>query len=358
MKKTILPALALLTAAAASADVKLTTDLPAGSEILVKESAISGEGDDLTATLTLDAQGAAIYAPKLTEPAEVAFVLKNQRRPFATVYLASPKEAVAVAKAGDEVKYSGTALMDGVSSLQALVAPYEKEIYAIMRGEKEGDADAVEQQYYAAVKGFMDSNADSPAWCYALLYLSEEDFMDYYGRITPAATASVLMPAVEQTKVGVQKALARKQLQAALESGTQPAPSFALPNPEGKTVTLADFKGKWVILDFWGSWCGWCIKGMPDLKEAYKKYAGKLEVVGIDCRDDQDDWLEAIEKYQLPWVHVYNDFEADDTPNRVDRLYGVGGFPTKVIIDPQGYVKKIVVGEDPAFYGYLEEYLK
>lgn len=133
-----------------------------------------------------------------------------------------------------------------------------------------------------------------------------------------------------------------------LQSGNIPAPGFTLKNLEGKDVSLSDFKGKWVILDFWGSWCPWCIKGFPELKEAYEKYKGTLEIIGIDCRESEADWKAGVEKYQLPWVNVYNPADS-----KLTEEYAVPGYPTKAIIDPQGIIKNITVGHDPAFFEIL-----
>lgn len=126
------------------------------------------------------------------------------------------------------------------------------------------------------------------------------------------------------------------------------APGFSLPDLDGKMVSLADFKGKWVILDFWGSWCKWCIAGIPEMKGIYEKYHGDgLEIIGIDCRESVENWKAGVEKYQLPWVNVYN---SPDAPSTILADYQVPGFPTKVIVDPEGKVFDIVVGEDPVFY--------
>ena len=64
-----------------------------------------------------------------------------------------------------------------------------------------------------------------------------------------------------------------------------------------------------------------------------------------------------LAQYELPWLHVYNDMDKEDSNNPL-ALYGVRGFPTKVVIDPDGRVAKVIVGEDPAFYEYLDEVLQ
>lgn len=131
------------------------------------------------------------------------------------------------------------------------------------------------------------------------------------------------------------------------------APDFTLNDINGKSLSLSDLKGKWVILDFWGSWCPWCIKGFPALKEAYKQYDGKVEVLGIDCGDTEEVWKEAVKKHELPWLQVYNPKGTDLTSK-----YGIQGFPTKFIIDPEGKIANVTIGEDPAFFDVLKTLLK
>lgn len=131
------------------------------------------------------------------------------------------------------------------------------------------------------------------------------------------------------------------------------APDFTLEDINGGRLSLSSLKGKWVILDFWGSWCPWCIKGFPALKDAYKEYGGKLEIVGIDCGDSKEVWKAAVAQYELPWLQVYNPKNSDLTDQ-----YGIQGFPTKFIIDPDGNVANVTIGEDPEFFTVLKDLVK
>ena len=132
-----------------------------------------------------------------------------------------------------------------------------------------------------------------------------------------------------------------------------PAPDFTLKDLQGRDISLSSLRGKYVVLDFWGSWCGWCVKGIPDMKACYAKYKDRMEILGIDCRDTREEWKAAVEQHALPWLHVYN----EGTPD-VARLYAVQGYPTKIVVDPEGTILKIVRGEDPAFYAYLDGLFK
>ncbi len=127
------------------------------------------------------------------------------------------------------------------------------------------------------------------------------------------------------------------------------APDFTLNDINGKPLSLSSLRGKYVILDFWGSWCGWCIKGFPEMKKYYEKYKGKFEILGVDCNDSENKWKEAVKKHELPWLHVYNPRDS-----KVLSDYGVQGFPTKIIVGPDGKIVQTIVGEDPAFYTLLD----
>lgn len=131
------------------------------------------------------------------------------------------------------------------------------------------------------------------------------------------------------------------------------APDFTLKSIDGTDLSLSSLRGKYVILDFWGSWCGWCIKGFPEMKKYYQKYSDRLEILGVDCNDTEEKWKAAVEKHELKWKHVFNPQDSD-LPAR----YAVSGYPTKIIIDPDGKIVKTVAGEDPAFYNFLDELFK
>lgn len=140
----------------------------------------------------------------------------------------------------------------------------------------------------------------------------------------------------------------------ATATANEAAPDFTLNDINGKPLALSSLKGKTVVIDFWGSWCGWCIKGIPTMKEYYEKYKAKgLEILGVDCRESESQWKTAVKKYNLPWLHVRN-----SETNDVAKLYDVKGYPTKIVVDKNGNIAKVILGEDPAFYSYLDELFK
>ena len=121
-----------------------------------------------------------------------------------------------------------------------------------------------------------------------------------------------------------------------------------------ESFELAKLKGKYVILYFWGSWCGPCISGIPKMKEYYNKQNDKLEFVGIACNDKKASWEKAIREYQLNWIHILN----DQSINNISALYGVYVYPTKFIIDKEGKIIGKFVGENVDFYEMLDEIMQ
>lgn len=130
------------------------------------------------------------------------------------------------------------------------------------------------------------------------------------------------------------------------------APDFTLKTPDGTPLRLSSLRGKYVLLDFWGSWCYWCIKGVPKMKEAYAKHQDKVVFLSIACRDTEERWRDALEELQMPWIQV-----KDDVMVGAPSLYGVHGYPTKVLVNPDGTVNFIFEGEDSAFYDKLDAIL-
>jgi thiol-disulfide isomerase/thioredoxin len=137
----------------------------------------------------------------------------------------------------------------------------------------------------------------------------------------------------------------------ALAGDERPAPDFTLPSRSGKTVSLDQFKGQVVMINFWASWCGPCRQEMPLLDGIYRKY-GKMgfTLIGVNVEPDRksaEAWLK-----QTP-VSFPILFDAD---SKVSSLYNVSGMPTTVFIDRKGNVRQLHVSYKPGDEnGYLNE---
>jgi thiol-disulfide isomerase/thioredoxin len=182
--------------------------------------------------------------------------------------------------------------------------------------------------------------------------MDSEKTLEMYALLSDKVKNGKMKPILDAAIARINEEMERKEQAKNIDEG-KPAPDFTLNDINGKPLSLSSLRGKYVIIDFWGSWCGWCIKGMPKMKEYYAKYADKLEILGVDCGDSDESWKNAVKQHELPWKHVYH---TDDS--NVTTLYAIEGFPTKIVVDPQGNIAKVIVGEDPAFYEYLDELFK
>jgi len=117
-----------------------------------------------------------------------------------------------------------------------------------------------------------------------------------------------------------------------------PAPEITLPDPNGTPVKLSSFRGKYVLVDFWASWCKPCRQENPNVVKAYNRFKDKnfaILGVSLDRPGQKDDWTKAIMQDKLTWTHV-SDLMYWNSP--VVPLYNISGIPYNVLVDPEGKI--------------------
>ncbi len=203
--------------------------------------------------------------------------------------------------------------------------------------------------YYLEQQQFVKENPSSPV----SLYLTKEALGNEMDAAKADPLFALLSPEIQNSEKG-------KALKQQIEIGKRSmvgvaAADFSQPDASGKPIALSSFKGKYVLVDFWASWCGPCRAESPNLVKAYEKYKSKnFEIFGVSLDQSKDKWLKAVkdDKYSWPQVGDMKGWE-----NAASQQYGILGIPFNMLLDPNGVViARNLRGE--ALEKKLEEILK
>lgn len=206
----------------------------------------------------------------------------------------------------------------------------------------------ISRQITALTADYISEHPDTEAAVSLLANLDQEHLAKSLDEISERVRNGVMAPFYQKIRQRYDTVRARQQAAEQVREGMT-APDFTATTADGRTVRLSELRGKYVVLDFWGSWCGWCIKGIPSMKQCYDRHRDRMEIIGIACRDTEAKWHKALEEHQLPWTNVLNGTDPD-----LSILYAVGGYPTKYIIGPDGRIMKKITGERPEFYEFID----
>jgi peroxiredoxin len=192
------------------------------------------------------------------------------------------------------------------------------------------------------IKTYIDSIQPTLAVFYMKDFLNPEEEMEYLTglsqKIDTVLAKSKYTKAFSNDLQEIKNALVQKEqsTQNASVAVGMPAPEIALPDPNGKVIPLSSLKGKFVLIDFWASWCGPCRAENPHVKRVYDQYKGKgLEIYGVSLDADKRAWTNAIDKDQLPWLHV-SDLKYWNSS--VVAQYGIEGIPATFLLDKKGVI--------------------
>jgi len=217
------------------------------------------------------------------------------------------------------------------NSLQAKVAIWTKELQ-----DKPGEQariqaafDAAQQEQFAKIKALIPSMGTHLVALWATNFLPADKELALLEEI--GERFRKVKPNHPQVKPFLENLKRLKGVTIGSE-----APEIALPTPAGPIMRLSDLRGKYVLIDFWASWCGPCRRENPNVIKTYAAYKDKgFEIFGVSLDQDKAAWTNAIAKDQLTWPHV-SDLQYWNSV--AAQAYQVSSIPMTFLLDPQGKI--------------------
>ncbi len=195
-----------------------------------------------------------------------------------------------------------------------------------------------QQQYF---RDFVASNEDNAVGAYLALNMAGSMEGDRLEELIASFEENLgNHPYVEEMKATLEPMQKKEEAQSNIAVGKE-APGFTLTDVDGNDVSLADFQGKYVFLDFWASWCRPCREESPNMVKAYDEYGGdNFEIVGVSLDKTSEPWIKAIEEDDITWTQLH------DPEGEVANTYGVESIPFTLLLDKEGViVEKNLRGE-------------
>ncbi len=230
-------------------------------------------------------------------------------------------------------------IKDYFSHLLTMVNQINEARAAIQQAQKSGDKAAVESAkalegksidaYFSYVKAYADSSSSPLMALFATGMLEPSIYSDFFVEISKRykgiADASPYYQRIVKLARGKNGLIG------------QIAPEIRLPNPDGDTMALSDLRGKYVLLDFWASWCGPCRRENPNVVKLYKKYKDRnFTVFSVSLDKSKKSWVQAIEQDGLEWPNHVSELAFWST--EAIKPYGVRSIPATFLVDPEGRI--------------------
>lgn len=319
-----------------------TTDLPDGSKVYLTEFTFLKERGDFDPKIidsTTISDGQFSFKGKL--PVDYAHMMIRGENPSEYKYIYVVNAEMIFDAKGTSLKdarISGSYIQDQANQYNATDNVFENKLDSIetlAMGTEEDDSlrgvymtayQDVETAQYAAVSNLIRSNPDYELSSYWLMFLQHD--------VSEETTKELYEGLSEKVKKNVYSEVVLNHIQKSikLEVGLQ-APEIVLADSTGKEITLSNYKGKYVLIDFWASSCGPCRLENINLAKVYNAYKSKgFEIFSVSVDLSESKWKQAMKKDGVLWTSVW------DSKRKFDKLYDVSSLPTNYLVDPNGVI--------------------
>lgn len=358
MKKTTIIILLLLPILAAAQKSYTIAGSIAGLSEPAKAYLSYGQGDKAFQDSTEIRKGKFQFKGSVAEPVQAFLTVKRgepgaseNARDYVSFYIENTKISIAAADSIKHATIKGSVADRDNRELEAAIRPLTDTILRIMkayegqqRSETSLRAGDTVRRLVVAIKDirlkFVERNPNS------FVALSTYNLHVLDKNFDPETMEPLFYQFSDDLKSSPlgQQTFEKMESVKRNQSGAQ-ATDFTQEDLEGNPFQLSSLRGKYVLVDFWASWCAPCRAENPHLVKAYQELKDKnFEIVGVSLDQHRESWLGAIETDGLPWIHIS---DLQGWKNAVATLYGINSVPQNLLIDPQGViVAKNLRGDD------------
>lgn len=330
MKYLLLPAMAVLAACATQAAANYTVTVPIPANYNESQALIVDYDNGDTLATSIVENGKVLFTGEVKEPLMAGLKVAGQNVAQFVLEEGNIVFDDKMNTSGNELNRKLTNISENLGKIveKYRQLPQDNDSIFEVRGQE------LQQQYYAVVDKAIKENAGNPIGYYFFVQKVSED--------PESVTEALKEYPAYANKTRVQKITKMLGNMAATGAGHKFI-DFTIPQPDGTKASLSDYvgKGKWMLVDFWASWCGPCLREIKVLKELQSKYGeDRLGIVGVAVWDEVDDTREAVKRMQITWPQI---LDAKTVPTD---LYGIMGIPCILLVDPEGNIESRDLQDD------------